>query len=397
MLGIIVSVLALGFIILIHELGHFLFAKLFGVGVVEFAIGMGPRLFSFVRGETRYSLRALPLGGACMMLGEEDEEKETSGENGVSEDNLRRITNGAAGTETVTVGGDTVTVDGRSFRKEQQFYSKPAWQRFLVIAAGPLFNFILAFLLSLIVTVNIGWDRPVIVDVTPGSPAETAGIRPGDTVASLSICGRKTSVLTSGDMQLFFTANAQLAAGGEEVEIVYVTPEGIKKKSRMKAVFDGEAQAWRFGLSYRYAYEKCGTAGEVIRVSAHNIVYGFRSTTESFRMLFRKEVPASEVKGVVGMVAIMDESVEEAYQYSLSGAALTLLNIMVLLSASLGVMNLLPLPALDGGRLVFILIEMITGKAVPKRIEGIIHAAGAVLLMAFMILIMFNDVWNLIK
>lgn len=396
MLSLIVSFIALGLIITIHELGHFLFAKAFGVGVIEFSIGMGPRLCSFIKNNTRYSLRVLPLGGSCMMLGEEDEEKESSKDGAVTESPIREISNGNFSAEDVRVLNDEVVIDGRHFSRESQFTKKKAWKRFLIIFGGPLFNFILAFLLSVIITSSIGWDRAVILQVTPDSAAWEAGIEPGDTVEAISIDGEKKPVKTARDIYLYMTAAQKKINNGEPVTLHLLTEDGSKKEAYMKAIYDEETGRYLFGFAYSMAYAPCENLGQLLEMSLHNIIYSFRSTIESLRMMFRGEVSRQEVKGVVGMVAIMDESVEEASKSGLSDAALTLFNIMMLLSASLGFMNLLPLPALDGGRLVFILIEMITGKGVPKRIEGVIHAVGTILLLALMLLVMFNDVWSLV-
>lgn len=397
MLSLIISLIALGLIITIHELGHFLFAKAFGVGVIEFSLGMGPRLCSFVKNNTRYSLRALPLGGSCMMLGEESEERESTDSGNAKNAPLREISNGNFSKEEIHLSENEVIVDGRHYAKESQFTKKSAWKRFLIIFGGPLFNFVLAFLLSLIITSCVGWDRPLIVEVTAGSAAEEAGIKPGDTVTDISIGNDRICVKTARDIQLYFTANAKKIENGEPVTVMLVSEDGTPKQAGMKARYDAETGRALFGFAYRYFYEKCENPGELIEMSLHNISYSFRSTIESLRMMFRGEVERQDVKGVVGMVAIMDESVEEASKTGFADAALTLMNIMMLLSASLGFMNLLPLPALDGGRLLFILIEMVTGKCVPKKIEGIIHAVGTVLLLTMMLLVLFNDVWNLVK
>jgi len=394
MLSLIISILALGFIILFHELGHFSIAKLFGVSVVEFNIGMGTRLLSFVKGETRYSLRLLPLGGSCIMLGEElDESGDTDAATAGAR--MRKFNNLAPDDVPVTADKDTITVDGRVYSADSQFSRKEPWKRFLIILAGPLFNFILAFVLSLIITLNIGWSRPVIVGVADGSPAQEIGLEAGDLIRSLSIRNNKTKIRTTDDIMLFFQANSKLISQQEPVSIEFEKPDSSLHKGDVTARFDEESERYLIGISYSMAYEPCSGFSEALVMSFHNLVYTFQATVESIRMMFRGEVSSSDVKGVIGMVQIMDETVEEASGYGFKDAFLTLINIMMLLSASLGFMNLLPLPALDGGRLVFILIEMITGKAVPKKIESYIHFAGMILLIILTIIIMFNDIINL--
>lgn len=391
-MSLVLSILVIGFIILIHELGHFVTAKAFGVSVVEFSLGMGPVLISKTAGGTKYSLRLLPFGGSCMMLGEENDESEKDVRK------LNELNNGTFAGNTVTVSSDTITVDGRTYGKDTQFYSKKAWQRFLIIFAGPLFNMILAFLFSVIFTARVGWDPPLILAVENGSPAYEAGIREGAEIRSLKVSGIKTKTDTSHDILLFFTANESLIAKGNEIEVEYNDADGNPKKGAMTAVYDKEAGAFRVGLTYSLAYQPCRNAGEVIKYAYSNVIYTMKATAESLRMMFRGDVNRHDVKGIVGMVAVMDENVEYASDNGTpEDVFLTLINLLVLISGTLGIMNLLPLPALDGGRIVFILIEMITGHAVPKKIEGYIHGAGMILLLMFMVLVMFNDVINLFR
>lgn len=393
-MSLILSILGIGFIVFIHEMGHFLFAKAFKVAVVEFSIGMGPVIVSKQFGETKYSLRLLPLGGSCMMLGEEDEEK------GGSERRINELSNGTFAGDTVTADDEDniSTVDGRRYSKDAQFYNKKAWQRFLIIFAGPLFNLILAFLMSLILTAKAGWDRPLIIEVTENSPAMEAGITEGCYIKSLKTDGVKTRVCTARDIQLFFTANETFVSKGEEIEVSYIDTDGNLREGIMKARYNDESGRYLVGFSYSLLCRPCESLSEIFRYAFYNIRYTFKTTVESLRMMFRGEVGRNDVKGIVGMVAIMDENVEYA---SDNGTAedvfLTLLDILILLSGTLGIMNLLPLPALDGGRIVFILIEMITGHSVPKKVEGYIHGGGMIILLALMMLIMFNDVINLFR
>lgn len=393
-MSLVLSILAIGFIVFIHELGHFLFAKAFKVAVVEFSIGMGPVIVSKVFGDTRYSLRLLPLGGSCMMLGEEDDESKKD------ERKLNELTNGTFSGNSVSVDDEsgTIKVDGREYRKDAQFYNKKPWQRFLIIFAGPLFNLILAFLMSVILTARVGCDRPLIVEVTEDSPAYEAGITEGCYIKSLKVAGVKTNVDMARDIQLFFLANSTFVSRGDEITVTYLDVNGNLQSGKMRPRYNEDEGKYLVGISYRLMYEPCESFSEVIHYSYANIKYTFKTTIESLRMMFRGEVKRDDVKGVVGMVAIMDENVEYA---SNNGTAedvfLTILDILILLSGTLGLMNLLPLPALDGGRIVFILIEMITGHAVPKKVEGYIHGAGMVILLILMVLIMFNDVINLLR
>ena len=398
MISIIISVLALGFIIAIHEFGHFIVARTFGVGVIEFSIGMGPRLCSKVRGNTRYSLRALPLGGSCMMLGEEMAEDEDS------ERSSGAITNGTLNADAPRIDGENIIIDGRSYHKKDQFVEKKAWQRFLIVAAGPIFNFILAFIFALIITSHYGYDRAIISDTTAGMPAYEAGLSEGDRITGLAVTGdrskgvRLSKVETARDIQLFMVVNAAAVQNADEIAVRYLdADEGMKEKDViLTPQYDEENKTYRLGFTYSAAYAKADSLGEIIHYSLYDVGYCIRSSVYSIKMMISGAVSRKDVMGPVRMVAVMDKTVETASGYGMTAAAMTLLNIMIIISGSLGAMNLLPLPALDGGRLVFIAIELLTGHAVPKELEGRIHMAGMLLLLALMVFIMFNDVSLLI-
>ena len=398
MLSLIISIIALGLIIAFHEFGHFITARLFKVGVIEFSIGMGPRVLSKVKGNTRYSLRAMPFGGSCMMLGEEmaedDENDRASG----------ALTNGTLNDDAPRIQGDSIIIDGRTYKKSDQFVEKPAWQRFLIIAAGPVFNFILAFLFALIITAHYGYDRAEILDATSGMPAAEAGISAGDEITGLAVVNdssngiRFSKVETARDVQLFMVVHADAMQNGGTFAVRYLdADDGMSEKSAvLKPQYDDENKTYRLGFSYSSGYEKAESLGEVLHYSMYDVGYCIRSSVLSVKMLISGSVSRRDVMGPVRMVAVMDETVATASYYGIVAATMTLLNIMVLISGSLGAMNLLPLPALDGGRLVFIAIELITGHAVPKELEGRIHMAGMLLLLALMVFILFNDVSLLI-
>ena len=384
MLNLLLSIFVLGLIITIHECGHFLLAKLFGVGVVEFSIGMGPSIWSVVRGNTRYSLRILPFGGSCMMVGEEAEE------NGLT---------AAGGKKPVAPGEDkpagSFEIDGRLYTRDQQFVEKAAWKRFLIIAAGPCFNFLLAFLLSLVITGQAGVDRPLIMQVEEGMPAEEAGVQNGDLVTRIGIAGKGSSrVLTSRDLMLYLVVHAKDLNDQSEVllELKSDGGGGAERTVSLRPRYAENTDTYRLGLSYNSAYLPADGVGELLRFSAHNVAYCINSTIQSLKLLVRGDVGRQDVMGPVRMVATMDETVTEAADYGFWTAALTLMNLVILISGSLGAMNLLPIPALDGGRLFFILIEMIARRPVPRELEGRIHAIGMALLLTLMIFILFNDV-----
>ena len=460
MVSLIVSIIALGVIIMIHELGHFLAARAMGVGVIEFSIGMGPRLCSKVVGNVRYSLRVFPFGGSCMMLGEEldesnyvdDEDNQESedgdrseGENytdrtcGEKADEVTKCKSEAwlssrpyddgpsaaaadeksreSGTaqsgeskerrfvasEFNNAGfehnerssdGDCFIVDGRRYPKDAQFVTKPAWRRFIVIAAGPVFNFILAFLLSVVICAWFGFDKPYVMEVEDGGPIAEAGIEPGDSIYAIAVDNSRMTIQSSRDLQVFMYVHADELNAADAFTVYYrdSSADNTKKQAVVSPFYDEELERYRLGFSYNVAYDKTDGLIDTLLCSQYNVNYCIRSSIESLKLIFKGKVTRQDVMGPVRMVAVMDETVDEASSYGLKSSMLTLFDLMLLISGSLGFMNLLPLPALDGGRLIFIIIEMITRRAVPKELEAKIHTAGMILLLGLMLFIMMNDV-----
>lgn len=352
MLNMILAILVFGLIVLIHEFGHFLLAKINGIGVVEFSIGMGPRLFSFLVGETRYSFKILPFGGSCMMVGEDEDDKDP-----------------------------------------KAFNNKPVLARISVIFAGPFFNFILAFLFAVIITMNIGHDTAYVYGVTEGSPAAQTDIRQGDKVVRMN----RQKIQTYRDVLLYTMSHP-----GENVKVTYqrAVEGGWEKGGRYeeKTVsitprYSEEAGTYLMGISFYNKYEKPKNIEETIRYSVYEVNYCIRSTFASLKMLFTRQVKVDEaVAGPVRIVSMIGGTVGESRQDGVSAIFLTLSYWCLILSASLGIMNLLPIPALDGGRLVFLFIELVRGKPIDREKEGMVHMAGLACLMALMVLVLFNDI-----
>ncbi len=348
-MSIIIAILVFGLIILIHEFGHFIMAKKNGIAVLEFSIGMGPRLLSKVRGETRYSLKLLPFGGSCMMLGEDSDDP-----------------------------------DPRAFN------NKSVWSRIAVVFAGPLFNFLLAFVLALVIVHFVGYDSAELVDVQPGFSAQEQGLQAGDVITKLD----GTPIVIYRDLTMFMMDHRDepirveyrrpLADGGSEKRTAVLTPK-----------FSEETGTYMLGIVTSGYRVSAGGFLNTLKYAAYEVVYWIKAVIKSIGMMFRGQVHSEDLAGPIRMVAMVDETVDESISYGVATMLLSVANLCVLLSANLGVMNLLPVPALDGGRLVFLLIEAVRGKPVPPEKEGMVHLVGMALLMCLMVFIVFNDISNL--
>ncbi|MGL5435278.1 MAG: RIP metalloprotease RseP [Lachnospiraceae bacterium] len=345
-MNILAAILLFGFIVLIHEFGHFLFAKLNGICVVEFSIGMGPRLISFEKGETRYSLKILPFGGSCMMLGEDDAQS-----------------------------------DPRAFN------NKSVWARISVIAAGPVFNFILAFLFAMVIVSHIGHDSAVLQDVMEGYPAAEAGLQTGDKIVKID--NRK--VTANRDISLYLFSHP-----GKPVTIQYEREGSGRQSVTIQPQYAQEYGSYMIGVQFP-GYEKITSPVSLLYYSAYEVKYCIVSTFDSLGMMFRQQVQVDEaVAGPVRIVTMVGETVGEGREAGASAVIMIISYWILILSASLGIMNLLPIPALDGGRLVFLILELLRGKPIDQQKEGMVHLAGMMVLMAIMVLILFNDIRNLL-
>ena len=345
-MNIILSILILGAIILIHELGHFLMAKVCGIGVVEFSLGMGPRLFSVEMGETRYSIKAFPFGGSCAMLGEDEEADE-----------------------------------------ESAFGNKSVWARIAVVAGGPVFNFILAFFLAMILIGVNGHGGTVLQGVRDGYPAQGAGLKAGDEIVKLN--GRRVHSFRDVNWYLFthpqdtvrVTARRTDGAGNRETIIKEIAP-----------VYSQDSGYYMLGVEFDGTSYPVKNPLQLMAYSAYEVQFWIHYVFDTFRMMFNGMVSVNDISGPVGIVGAIDSTVEETVPYGPSAVILTLINLMVLLSSNLGVMNLLPIPALDGGRLVFLFLEAVRRKPVDREKEGMVHMAGMMVLLGLMVLLLFNDV-----
>lgn len=326
---IIYAIIIFCLLIFVHEFGHFIVAKACGVKVNEFAIGMGPAIFKKQKGETLYAVRVFPIGGYCAMEGEDEDS-----------DNPRALNN------------------------------QPAWQRACILAAGAMMNFVTCVILLIIIAFWAGTATTTIDQVTAGSPAEQAGIKSGDTILYVDDqqIGEWNDLIESIGYSKADTAEVTFERGGKE-EAVTVDLEYNEEAGR-NLIGISPVMKHSVGSAISGGIKNTGT----MTVMMYTVL----------KQLFTGEVAVSELSGPVGIVYATNEAAKSGVMYVIYLAAL--------LSLNLAIINLLPFPALDGGRLLFLVIRLFTGKRVSDETEGKIHFIGICLLFALMIYVTFNDV-----
>lgn len=344
LVSIICFIIIFCVVVVSHEFGHFIVAKKNGIHVMEFFVGMGPCLFSFERGGTKYSLKLLPIGGACVFEGEDGLENEKG-----------ELSDGA-------------------------FPKAPVWVRFATVFAGPLFNFITAYLMAVILVWACGVSLPVVQSVVEDSAAMEAGLEAGDIIVKMN-----GSSIHLQDQVSFFSAVNK----GEAIELVYERA-GERNQVTVQPKYSQEDNRYYIGITSG-EYLDCSVP-KVFQYAFYTMEYWVQYTFKSLSMLVQGQVSREDVSGPVGIVKVVDDTYDVAKEYGVSSVVLSMMNIALLLSVNLGILNLLPLPALDGGRLVFLLLEALRGKPIPPEKEGMVHLAGMMALMVLMALVLLNDI-----
>lgn len=340
MLTLVWTILIFCAIIFIHELGHFVAAKLVGVTVHEFSIGMGPKIFGFNKNKTDYSIRILPIGGYVKL----------EGEDGESDD-------------------------------EGALCNKKPWQKFAVLFAGGFMNFVLGFLIFVFITANSSITSNIIDTTLDGYSMQAVGFMPGDKIVAMEANGKTQKIRSYNDITLFNIKHGEINAN----ITVERNGEKITKYVEVKASEDGRKI---FGFSPKILPN---TFKNVIVASLDRSVFVVKLVFLSLLWLITGKAKLSEVSGPVGIVSEINTTVSQG---SFVGF-LSTLSLAGLISINLGVMNLLPLPALDGGRIVFVIIEKIIGHKISADKEGFVHFIGFALLMALMIFVTFSDILKL--
>ena len=348
---ILLAILMFGFLIFIHELGHFLSAKLLDVQVNEFAICMGPVLWQKKKGETTYSLRAIPIGGFCAMEGEDEES-----------DNPRA------------------------------FPQKSWWRRLIILAAGSFMNFVAGFLaIVLLYTGASAYSAPIVTDFFEGCPLESSdGLQVGDELYKID--GRR--VYLYSDVGMLLSRNKTgvydvvVKRNGELVEL-----HEFEMKPQLYIV-DGQ-QEYKYGL---YFGTVPGGFSNCLKYSWYTAMDFARLVWMSLEDLVSGLVSVSDMSGPVGIVSTISEVGNQSA--TVRDGLQNIAYLGAFIAINLAVMNMLPLPALDGGRVFLLLVNTVfaavTKKKIPSKYEGYIHAAGMILLLGFMAFVTFKDIWKLV-
>ncbi len=326
---IIYAIIIFCLLIFVHELGHFIVAKACGVKVNEFAIGMGPAIFKKQKGETLYAVRLFPIGGFCAMEGEDED----------SED-------------------------------DRAFNNKPAWQRALVLTAGSFMNLLTAVVLMIVIAFVMGQATTTVNEVLDDSPAYRAGMVSGDRIVEVD----GTAVDEWNDVITCIGESSRDTAD------IVVERDGVQKNLTAALEYDKESGRNKIGITPEMKHSVAGSVGSGMKNTWNMTVMMYKV----IKQLFTGDVSVSELSGPVGIVYAVNQSAKAGVIYVVYLASL--------LSLNLAIMNMLPFPALDGGRLLFLLIRKITGKRITDAIEGKIHFIGIILLMVLMVYVTWNDI-----
>jgi len=354
--SIVSFIIVLGVLIFVHEFGHFIIAKLFGIKVLKFALGFGPKLISKQYGETEYLICALPLGGYVKMLGEQPNEE--------------------------------VSVE----QKRRSFAAKAVWKRFLVVLAGPLSNLISAVFIFSLVTLITGIPHPLpsteIGQITPGSPAERAGFLVGDVILAINDKPISTWEEVSATIKNGAGQTLSLTVKRSQ-ETIWLS--GTPAKSEVKNLF-GEVVDTRFmlGIAQKESLEYTPTTVTGALTSGLEQTWFYiKLTAVSLWKIIQRIIPASEMGGPIMIAQMAGQQMKAGW--------LQLFSFMAVLSVNLGIINLFPIPILDGGHLFFFSIEALRRKPLSLQAQERLQQVGIVLLGSLMLFVFYNDFVRIFK
>ena len=393
---ILLAILGLSFLVITHELGHYLMGKWLGFTITEFSVGLGPKIFGIKGKETEFTLRALPIGGSCRFFGEDGKDDETDKKHpeAFEEDEEQN----------------------EEEPKEQDprlFSAKPAWKRFLVVLAGPLTNVLTCVVLSFILllsfgtVVNVSDEGFVLVqEVIENGPAERAGVEAGDVIRAMNGKPIRSGAdldeaLNEADVEsatLTVLHGATIETEKRTVNridtFIFLLNGGETRELTLTNLLDQQTGNKMVKIMYTMVPDRQVTEHYTVWQAAYMAfpeTWGLaKAVYQSLGMLITGQASCRDVSGVVGTVDFMSDAMAETA--SASDAWELFLWFMALIAVNLGIINLLPLPALDGGRLVFIVIEMIRRKPVPPEKEGMVHLIGMIALLLLMLALTISDI-----
>ena len=345
LLYILLAIIMLGFIVTVHEFGHYLVGRLCGIGIIEFSVGFGPRICGFTRKGIKYSLRAIPLGGYCSFVGEDEQNAAPNAMN-----------------------------------------NQPVWKRFLTVAAGPAMNFVLAFIFCVILLTNFVYAEylPKIDQVVADMPAAECGLEVGDVVQEINGVSLPYSyegiTLLHNTLQTAEPGSpiAFTILRGDETLNITVTPAEIVDETT------GET-AYQIGVAFG---GRTYHLGEALSSGVRYMISYTDALLDALKELVFHGNGMEDMRGTVGIISLASQEIS-------SGGTYSVINLIFFLSLNIGIMNLLPLPALDGGRLVFLIIEAIRRKPIPPEKEGLVHAIGLGLLLLLFLFLTYKDILRL--
>ena len=402
-MGIISAILVLGVLVFVHELGHFLVAKYFGVGVLEFAVGFGRVITRFQFGETTYTIRMIPLGGFVRMAG--DDPTLVHGQPGQTEQEL--LEQAAAGASPIEGGGEKLTPLQEAMVKDKSrwFLKKPYGPRAAIVIAGPLFNFLFAWVLAAGMYYTIGLpkiiDGPVTVGgISSGMPAEVAGMKVGDRI--LTVNGEQVDtykelieiVRSSNGQPLNVSIERPLKEGteatGEKVDIVINPKAGNPELDALEGT-SSDKPTYRIGIAPAFKsveYEDIGFV-QALGAGKDQVVGLSMQTLRVLKGLLTGLInPQKAIGGPIEIIKQTAQSANEGW--------IAVISMMIFLNVTLGVMNLLPVPVLDGGHLVLFTLEFIRGRPLSMRFQEYAMRVGMTLLLLLMVFAIGNDIRRLI-
>ena len=351
-INIIVFFLILGVIVLIHELGHFLTAKLFGVYCAEFSIGMGPKLFSKKKGETEYQIRALPIGGYVAMAGEADQE-----DNEIMKD----------------------------VPYERTLKGIKTWKKCVIMLAGVFMNFVLALvlLIGIYSFVEVQTNTSEIGNVVKNKGAALAGIEAGDVINKITINNEEHIIASFSDIQeVLNNENLQLDTDTVTMKVGLTRNKHYLEKE-VTAKYNNETKSYVMGIT---AATRQLTFAEAIRQGINQFIeYALLIFTTLGKLITDMTHTVSQLSGPVGIYTV-------TAQVTQTGSISTLFSLTALLSTNIGMFNLLPIPGLDGSQVLFALIEKVIRREIPTRIKYALQMAGLILVFGLMIFVTVNDI-----